>query len=122
MRSIIYIILVFSIINVVLSDTLCELKEPSSKKDCTDYELTDADKMGFDVDSCCYETYKADPGSKLKDHVENKKTCGVYKKKDVNKDNVKKAETLWEVTDLSVECHSNWISFSLLFLLFSLLF
>ena len=114
MRSIIYIILAFSMINIVLSDTLCEERDPSSKKDCTDYELTDADKMGFDVDSCCYETYKEDG--------ENKKECGVYKKKDVNKDNVKKTETLWEVTDLSVECHSNWLSFSFLFLLFSLLF
>ncbi len=113
MRSIIYIILAFSMINIVLSDTLCELKTPSSKKDCTDYELTDADKQGFDVDSCCYETYKEDG--------ENKKGCGVYKKKDVTKDNLKKAETNGGITDLSVDCHSNWISFSL-FLLFSLLF
>ena len=114
MRSIIYIILAFSMINIVLSDTLCLLREPSSKKDCTDYKLTDAEKGGLDVDSCCYVTYKEDG--------ENVKECRIFKKKEVNKDNVKQAETSWEVTDLSVECHSNWISFSLLFLLFSLLF
>ena len=37
MRSIIYIILAFSMINIVLSDTGCEKINPSKKKDCTDY-------------------------------------------------------------------------------------
>ena len=114
MRSIIYIILAFSMINIVLSDTLCVLKTPSSKKDCTDYELTDKDKGDSEADTCCYVTYKY----KGKDEKE----CWSLKKKDVNKDNVKQMETYYEFTDLSVDCHSNWISFSLLFLLFSLLF
>ena len=46
----------------------------------------------------------------------------IWKKKEITKDNDKKMETGMDVTDLSVECHSNWISFSFLFLLFSLLF
>ena len=114
MRSIIYIILAFSMINIVLSDTLCALREQSSKKDCTDYKLTDEKKKEEDADSCCYVTYKEDG--------KEEQECGSGKKKDVNKDYVKELEDYLEVTDLSIECHSNWISFSLLFLLFSLLF
>ena len=37
MRSIIYIILAFSMINIALSDTLCEEIKPSKKKDWTNY-------------------------------------------------------------------------------------
>ena len=113
MRSIIYIILAFSMINIVLSDTLCVLKTPSSKKDCTDYELTDKDKGDSEADTCCYVTYK--------DDGKDKKMCLPAIKKEVTKDNVKDMETEMKVTDLSVDCHSNWLSFSFLFLLFSLL-
>ena len=114
MRSIIYIILAFSMINIVLSDTLCASREPSSKKDCTDYKLTDGEKGNSGVDSCCYVTYK--------DDGEDEKECWPVVKKEVTKDNIKDIETENGYTDLSIECHSNWISFSLLFLLFSLLF
>ena len=45
-------------INIVLSDTLCEDRVPSKKKDCTDYKLTDEEKKEENADTCCYLTYK----------------------------------------------------------------
>ena len=73
MRSIIYIILAFAMINIVLSDTLCEEINPSNKKDCTDYKLTDEKKKEEEADSCCYITYK--------DNEKDEKECGSGKKK-----------------------------------------
>ena len=117
MKSLIYVILTLCMINIVLSDeeeeseeyTGCLGLKPTKKKDCTDYKLTDPEKAGG-LDSCCYVTYKEDGTEK--------KECGLFLKKTVNKDFIK-ASTAYQ--DLSIECNSNWLSLSLSFLLFGLL-
>jgi hypothetical protein len=83
--------------------------EPTKKKDCTSYELTDTEKARG-LDSCCYMTYK--------ENGKDTKSCGLFVKKAVNKDYIK-ASTAYQ--DLSIECNSNWLSLTLSFLLFGLL-
>ena len=110
MKSLIYVILTLCVINMVLSeDKDCYDIKSSSKKDCTNYKLTDPEKARG-LDSCCYMTYK--------ENGKDTKSCGLFLKKAVNKDYIK-ASTAYQ--DLSVECNSNWLSVTLSFLLIGLL-
>ena len=108
MKSLIYVILTLCVINMVLSGDCYDI-EPTKKKDCTDYKLTDTEKARG-LDSCCYMTYK--------ENGKDTKSCGLFVKKAVNKDLIK-ASTAYQ--DLSIECNSNWLSLTLSFLLFGLL-
>ena len=108
MKSLIYVILTLCMINMVLSGDCYDI-EPTKKKDCTSYKLTDLEKA-TGLDSCCYMTYK--------ENGKDTKSCGLFVKKAVNKDYIK-ASTAYQ--DLSIECNSNWLSLTLSFLLFGLL-
>ena len=52
--------------------------DPEKKEDCTDYKLTDMEKV--DGDSCCYVVYKR------KSDEKERKNCEVYNKKYITKE------------------------------------
>ena len=94
------------------------------KEDCTDYKLTDMEKV--DGDSCCYVV------SKYKNSEEEYKGCSVYNKQYITKEYIDeyiKGENSDEDMDeddklesYSIECRSNWISFSFIFAFLVFLF
>ena len=87
----------------------------SSKSDCTDYQLKDDEKD--DGDSCCFVKAK---GS-FEGMSGEAKYCDVYEKDKVP-DIVKEAKKQDGVDSYSVDCSSNWLSITLLFVIFALCF
>ena len=95
---------------------------PSKKEDCTDYKLTDMEKV--DGDSCCYVV------SKYKGSEEEYKRCSVYNKKYITKEYIDEyikeenedREENYKLESYSIECRSNWISFSFIFTFLVFLF
>ena len=77
-----------------------------NKKDCTDYELTESEKSNGD--SCCFVKAKGTYNGVSVDGS----VCQVFTKKDVP-DLVKEAKKQDGVKSYSVDCSSNWISYSL---------
>ena len=107
------LILVFTFISLSFCDEEgCDLSNPSKKSDCTSRTLSTYEKdEGYD--SCCYETYKyngndvsectALPKKKVSDYIKAMKEVGY--------------------TDMSVDCNSKWLNFSMLLIgLVALLF
>ena len=98
--------------------------DPEKKEDCTDYKLTDMEKVGGD--SCCYVVYKK------KNNEKESKSCGVYNKKYITKEyideQIKEANSDEDMDEddklesYSIECRSNWISFSFIFTFLVFLF
>ena len=98
--------------------------DPEKKEDCTDYKLTDREKIYGD--SCCYVV------SKKKNNEKESKSCEVYNKKYITKEYIDeyiKGENSYEDMDedeklesYSIECRSNWISFSFIFTFLVFLF
>ena len=94
------------------------------KEDCTDYKLTDFEKV--DGDSCCYVV------SKSKGSEEEDKECSVYNKKYITKEfideSIKERNSYegipedYKLESYSIECRSNWISFSFIFTFLVFLF
>ena len=96
--------------------------DPEKKEDCTDYKLTDMEKV--DGDSCCYVV------SKYKGSEEEYKRCSVYNKKYITKEYIDEyikeenedREENYKLESYSIECRSNWISFSFIFAFLVFLF
>ena len=114
MKFLKYFILTLCMFNIVFTADECDEIKPSKKSDCTDYKLTDAEKGDDGLDSCCYETYKY--------QNTEYKICDTELKKAVTKDYIKEIENEFGYEDYSIECHSNWLSLCLSFLLFAFLF
>ena len=121
MKSLLYVIITLYMLNYVLSKDCIEI-EPKKVSDCTDHELTDEEKKDFDeefsdFDTCCYATGKIEG--------EEGSQCIPFKKSEVNNadliDQIKEDD---EITDIKIQCEadSNWLSLSLTFLFFGLLF
>ena len=108
-----FFIFTLCMFNIVFTADECFDIDPSKKSDCTDYKLSDSEKA-LGADACCYETYK-------KDNKEKKK-CTLEIKKTITKDYVEQVEKEYGYEDYSLDCHSNWLSLCLSFLLFALLF
>ena len=99
-------------------------KDPEKKEDCTDYKLTDFEKV--EGDSCCYVV------SKYKGSEDESKSCYVYNKKYITKEYIdeyiKEANSYedmnenYKLESYSIECRSNWISFSFIFAFLVFLF
>ena len=97
---------------------------PQKKEDCTDYKLTDFEKIYGD--SCCYVV------SKRKSDEKENKGCSVYNKKYITKEYIdeyiKEANSYegmdenYKLESYSIECRSNWISFSFIFAFLVFLF
>lgn len=120
MKSLIYVIITLYLLNCVLSDE-CEDKVPKKVSDCTDYSLTDDEKTEYAdlygvADTCCYATGKKGG--------EEEPICIPYNKNEVNNAEIVNAvRTDNELDELKIECEdSNWLSLSLTFLFFGLLF
>ena len=88
----------------------CEMLT-SKKSDCTDYQLGDDEKD--EGDSCCFVKTKTDAGEVS--------GCAIFVKDDVV-DEVKEAKKQDGVKSFSVDCSSNWLSITLLFVIFALYF
>jgi hypothetical protein len=88
----------------------CSL-ETSKKSDCTDYKLGDDEKD--DGDSCCFVKGKGN-GVEVK-------YCAVFFKAQVP-DIVKATKKQSGVKSYSIDCSSNWLSITLLFVIFALCF
>ena len=127
MKSLLYVIITLYMLNYVFSTDCVEI-EPKKVSDCTDHELTDQEKKDFeeeieeevdDFDACCYATGKIEG--------EEGSQCIPFKKSEVNNadliDQIKEDD---EITDIKIQCeadsNSNWLSLSLTFLFFGLLF
>ena len=87
----------------------------TKKSDCTDYKLGDDEKD--EGDSCCFVKAK---GS-FEGMSGEAKYCDVYEKDKVP-DIVKEAKKQDGVDSYSVDCSSNWLSITLLFVIFALCF
>ena len=96
--------------------------DPEKKEDCTDYKLTDMEKVKGD--SCCYVVYKK------KNNEKESKSCEVYNKKYITKEYIDEyikgenedREENYKLESYSIECRSNWISFSFIFTFLVFLF
>ena len=98
--------------------------DPEKKEDCTDYKLTDFEKV--DGDSCCYVV------SKRKGNEKESKYCDVYNKKYITKEYIDEyikevnsyedMDENYKLESYSIECRSNWISFSFIFAFLVFLF
>ena len=96
--------------------------DPEKKEDCTDYKLTDMEKV--EGDSCCYVV------SKRKGNEKESKYCRVYNKKYITKEYIdeyikeanEEKEENYKLESYSIECRSNWISFSFIFAFLVFLF
>ena len=96
--------------------------DPEKKEDCTDYKLTDMEKV--EGDSCCYVV------SKTKSNEKEIKYCDVYNKKYITKEYINEyikeenedKEENHKLESYSIECRGNWISFSFIFAFFVFLF
>ena len=87
----------------------------SKKSECTDYELTEGEKLVGD--SCCFVKAKG----KYNGQTVEVKTCSIFKKDEVP-DIVKEAKKEEGVKSYSIDCSSNWLSITLLFAIFALCF
>ena len=122
MKKTTFIILFIYLFSIISTRDYCELGyndndeaiEPSSVKDCTDYELKDEEK--YEGDTCCYVEKKEEGDT------ETKKRCDVYNKKGVTKKGVEAKMKEDEYTELSIDCGSHWLSITLISTFFILLF
>ena len=122
MKKTTFIILFIYLFSIISTRDDCELGyndnyeaiEPSSVKDCTDYELKDEEKD--EGDTCCYVEKKE------KGETETKKRCDVYNKKGVTKKGVEAEMKDEDYTELSIDCGSHWLSITLISTFFILLF
>ena len=87
----------------------------SSKSECTDYQLKDSEKD--EGDSCCFVKTKAEISGVTGEIT----VCAIFEKSKVV-DEVKEAKKQEGVKSVSVECSSNWLSITLLFVIFALCF
>ena len=115
MKTEVTLILIFTFINLSFCEEEgCYYLNPTKKSDCTSRSLS-AEEKEVGADACCYETYKDANNNE-------QKVCIFVKKKEVTKDNVKELENA-NVKDVSVDCNSKWLNFSMLLIgLFALLF
>ena len=122
MKKTTFIILFIYLFSIISTRDSCylgyndngEAIEPSSEKDCTDYELKDEEKD--EGDTCCYIEKKE------KGDTKTKKRCDVYNKKGVTKKGVEAKMKEDEYTELSIDCGSHWLSITLISTFFILLF
>ena len=127
MKSLIYVIITLYILNYISSEaTPCEKIEPKKTSDCTDYELNQNEKEAFktesgkDADTCCYFYVKHEKEEELI-------FCEPFKN-DKEEINMEKQYYIDEedATEITIDCgtasDSIWLSLSLSFLLFGLLF
>ena len=122
MKKTTFIILFIYLFSIISTRDSCylgrndngEAIEPSSVKDCTDYELKDEEKD--EGDTCCYVERKKEGDT------ETKKRCDVYNKKGVTKKGVEAKMKEDEYTELSIDCGSHWLSITLISTFFILLF
>jgi hypothetical protein len=85
------------------------------KSDCTDYTLDDEDKE--EADSCCFVKAKGSYQGMSGEF----KYCELFIKDQVP-DLVKKMKKESGVKSYSIDCSSNWLSITLLFVIFALCF
>ena len=122
MKKTTFIILFIYLFSIISTRDYCELGyndnyepiEPSSVKDCTDYELKDEEKD--EGDTCCYVEGKSKGATKAE------KYCYVYNKKGVTKKGVEAEMKEEGYTELSIDCGSHWLSITLISTFFILLF
>ena len=122
MKKTTFIILFIYLFSIISTRDSCylgyndngEAIEPSSVKDCTDYELKDEEKD--EGDTCCYIEKKE------KGDTKTKKRCDVYNKKGVTKKGVEAEMKEEGYTELSIDCGSHWLSITLISTFFILLF
>ena len=101
------IILILTLLNFISSRDECAMTNPSSKKDCTDYKLKDEEKnsSGYKLDSCCYYKAKKD-GTEIT-------TCIAAKKSGVTSKVIEGIKEEEGFSELSIDCNSEWMKFSL---------
>ena len=124
MKSLMYVTITLYMLNYVLSQiTYCENITPTQISNCTDHKITQEQKelyKGYDPDTCCYVTF-TDSWLKVTQ-------CWAEKKDIVNEQYIKMIEERYGYTNFSIKCeidsysNSIWLSLSLTFLLFGLLF
>jgi hypothetical protein len=117
MKTEVILILILTFINLSFCEEEGCYKEGVSKKsDCTSRSLITKEKSNGE-DSCCLATYKDSSNTESKD-------CIPCLKKNVTKDYIKYIEdSNNNIKDLSINCNSKWLNFSMLFIgLFALLF
>ena len=122
MKKTTFIILFIYLFSIISTRDSCylgrndngEAIEPSSVKDCTDYELKDEEKEYGDT--CCYVEGKS------KGETKTEKYCSVYNKKGVTKKGVEAEMKEEGYTELSIDCGSHWLSITLISTFFILLF
>ena len=139
MKSLTYVIITLCMLNYVIPQeiTPCSSIEPKQSSDCTDHELTEKDKEKYpDVDSCCYQsivvkettTIKCDVfyTSSLKSYIEYLQ--GMKENKDIDDFTLICPESDSDSDSDSApgpgsdDSGSIWLSLSLSFLIFGLLF
>ncbi len=95
----------------------CEIEDETDpkKSDCVDYELNALEKLG--ADSCCFVKVKGKSDGKT---VEEK-WCELFTKEKVL-DELKERKKVKGVKSYSIDCSSNWLSITLLFVILALCF
>ena len=136
MKSLLYVIITLYMLNYVFSTDCVEI-EPKKASDCTDHELTEKDKEEYpDVDSCCYQsivvkgttTIKCDVfyTSSLERYIEYLQ--GMKENKDIDDftlicpESDSDSDSDSSPGPGSDDSGSIWLSLSLSFLIFGLLF
>ena len=121
MKFLTYVIITLCMLNYVWTTDCIETK-PSKSSDCTDHKLTDEEKKTYPTaDSCCYQSITSDGGT-------NNECIPVPKSMENEYiESLKDDKESGLIDDYSFECPdsgsgSNWLSLSLSFLLFGLLF
>ncbi len=91
--------------------TICENKIPNQKSDCLHYQLTAEEKIDGQ-DTCCYVTYKDEYNNNIKE-------CSNLNKHTLSETIIKFNSESYGIYDLTIDCHSNWLtsSFGLLLLI-----
>ena len=90
---------------------ICENTIPNQKSDCLHYHLTTEEKIDGQ-DTCCYVTYKDE-------YNNNIKGCSYLNKKIVSEIMIEFNSESYGIYDLTIDCHSNWLTsgFALLLLI-----
>ena len=131
MKSLIYLIITLYLLNYVSSDaTPCETIAPTKTSDCTDYKINEYEKEAFKTesgkkaDTCCYFIEKDDREDDViycEPFVNDKEEINIMKQYYIDEG--------W-ANEVIIDCgtasdsdsDSIWLSLSLTFLLFGLLF
>ncbi len=133
MKSLIYLVAALYELNYVLSKTtFCEDITPANISHCTNHEITKEELEEFndkEYDACCFTNITEESGT-------NKYECWLEKKSELNEEYINSKKDELKFSNLSFNCekqpdpvpgsgynnNSIWLSLSLTFLFFGLLF